>query len=62
MSKAKLIFCESCDAEFSIKHDLDNRLYNIVHCPFCGDGLNEELEDELEDFEEVDDNYEEDYD
>ena len=52
MSRVKLIFCESCDAEFSIKHDLDNRLYNIVHCPFCGDGLNKELEDELEDFEE----------
>ncbi len=52
----KLIACESCDAEFRIKHDLDNRLYNIVHCPFCGDVLNEDLKDE------VDDNYEEDYD
>ena len=51
MSRVKLIFCESCDAEFSIKHDLDNRLYNIVHCPFCGDELKEENEDELEDFE-----------
>ena len=48
----KLIACESCDAEFRIKPDLDNRLYNIVHCPFCGDKLNEENEDELEDFEE----------
>ena len=48
----KLIVCEECDAEFRIKHDLDSRLYSIVHCPFCGDGLNKELEDELEDFEE----------
>jgi PHP family Zn ribbon phosphoesterase len=52
MSKAKVIACESCDATFSIKHDLDNRLYNIVHCPFCGDELNEELEDDLEEFSE----------
>ena len=49
----KLIACESCDAEFRIKHDLDNRLYNIVH--FCGDVLNEDLEDEVEDYEEDDD-------
>ena len=52
MSKSKVIACESCDATFSIKHDLDNRLYNIVHCPFCGDVLNEDLEDEVDDYEE----------
>ena len=46
----KLVVCESCDAEFKIKHTLDNRLYNIEHCPFCGADLNEELELELEDF------------
>ena len=47
----KLIVCESCDAEFRIKHDMDKRLYSIVHCPFCGDDLNEENEDLLEDYE-----------
>ena len=52
----KLFVCESCEAEFSIKHNMESRLYKIQHCPFCGDALNEDLEDE------VDDDYEEDYD
>ena len=51
----KLIVCESCDAEFRIKHDMDKRLYTIEYCPFCGDALNEDREDE------VDDDFEEDY-
>jgi uncharacterized protein YbaR (Trm112 family) len=34
---------------------MDKRLYNIVHCPFCGDSLNEDLEDEVDDYEEEDD-------
>jgi hypothetical protein len=46
----KLVVCESCDAEFAIKHTMENRLYKVVHCPFCGDDLNGELEDELEDY------------
>ena len=28
---------------------MENRLYKIEHCPFCGEELNnEELEDEIE--------------
>ena len=53
----KIIVCESCDAEFNIKHHLEPRLYKIEFCPFCGEELNEELEDELED-----EDYGEDYD
>ena len=48
----KLIVCLSCDAEFSIKHNMDKRLYNIVHCPVCGEELDNDLEDEIEDYEE----------
>ena len=51
----KLIVCESCEAEFSIKHNMENRLYKIEYCPFCGEELNnEEMEDEIEfdDFDE----------
>ena len=51
----KLVYCESCDAEFRIKHDMSGRLYKVEFCPFCGDELNEELEDELEDYEDYDD-------
>ena len=34
---------------------MDKRLYTIVHCPFCGEVLNEDLEDEVDDYEEDDD-------
>ena len=44
----KLIVCLSCDAEFSIKHNMDKRLYNIVYCPFCGEELDNDMEDEIE--------------
>ena len=51
----KLFVCESCEAEFYIKHNMESRLYKIQHCPFCGEELNnEEMEDEIEfdDFDE----------
>ena len=48
----KLVYCESCDAEFRITHNMDKRLYNIVHCPFCGEELDNDMEDEIEDYEE----------
>jgi|TARA_A100001388_G_scaffold262603_1_gene232299 hypothetical protein len=44
----KLIVCESCEAEFRIKHSLDERYYKISFCPFCGEDLDNELEDEIE--------------
>ena len=44
----KLVVCESCDAEFAIKHTMENRLYKVVYCPFCGDDLDDELEDDIE--------------
>ena len=55
----KLFVCESCEAEFSIKHNMESRLYKIQHCPFCGEELNnEEMEDEIEfdDFDECEHN------
>ena len=44
----KVIFCESCEAEFKIKHSLGKRYYHIAFCPFCAEPLNEEFEDEIE--------------
>ena len=44
----KLIVCESCEAEFQIKHSLDERYYRVCFCPICGEELDEELEDEIE--------------
>ena len=45
----KLIVCESCEAEFKIKHSLNERYYQLSYCPFCGEPIvGEELEDEIE--------------
>ena len=44
----KLIVCESCEAEFQIKHSMDENYYRVILCPFCGADLIDELEDEME--------------
>ena len=44
----KLVVCESCEAEFQIKHTMDEKYYRMNYCPFCGEDLSEELEDEIE--------------
>jgi hypothetical protein len=43
----KLVVCESCEAEFSIKHSMDD-YYRITYCTFCGVELLDEFEDEIE--------------
>ena len=43
----KLVVCESCEAEFRIKHSMDERLYNLVYCPFCGEE-HENLDDDMD--------------
>ena len=47
----KLIVCEECEAEFRIKHGMDEHYYSVKFCVFCGDELAEELEDEVEEYE-----------
>ena len=45
----KLIVCEECDAEFRIKHGMDEHHYQITHCPFCGESAYDpEFVDEIE--------------
>ena len=44
----KLVVCELCEAEFSIKHSMDDYYYRITYCTFCGIELLDELEDEIE--------------
>ena len=44
----KIIVCESCEAEFRLAHSLDERLYKVTFCPFCGTQTNEDLEDDME--------------
>ena len=49
----KLIVCESCEAVFKLTHNMDEKFYEIKYCPFCAEDLDdEELEDEIDDYEE----------
>jgi len=48
MSK-KEILCESCEAVFRIQHNMEERYYQVCNCPFCGEELNSDNEDELYD-------------
>jgi len=46
----KLIVCESCEAEFRIKHMMDEQYYKITYCPFCKENVeNPELVDDMDD-------------
>ena len=48
----KILVCESCEAVFKIMHSMDEKFYEIKYCPFCMADLDEELKDEVEDYEE----------
>jgi transcription elongation factor Elf1 len=48
----KTFACLSCEASFSIRHDLDADMYRITFCPFCGEELDAVEEYDLEDEEE----------
>ena len=47
----KIIFCSFCDAEFKINHNMDEEYYQVKFCPFCGEELDEEYEDDLDEYE-----------
>ena len=34
--------CTSCDALFVVEHDMDEKYYRILHCPFCGEEIDNE--------------------
>jgi len=48
----RIIFCESCEGECKVQHSMDNEHYPIVYCPFCGEKLDDEYQDDVEDYEE----------
>lgn len=48
----KIFTCLSCEAEFSIRHDMDDYHYKVEFCPFCGETLDEEETFEFDDDEE----------
>lgn len=48
--------CPECEASFTILHDMDSKSYGIGYCPFCGEDIN--CEDDNE--ETYDEDWEED--
>ena len=45
----KLIVCESCEAEFRIKHSMDSKYYKITYCPVCKENVEDpDFVDEVE--------------
>ena len=56
MAIRKKVVCESCEAEYQIKHNLNESYYTAIYCTFCGAELSDELEDEIEWEEDEDDN------
>ena len=44
----KVIVCNECDAEFKVKHGMDESYYRVEWCVFCGNELSEENKDEIE--------------
>ena len=48
----KNIFCMSCEADFTIRHDMDDDHYRVEYCPFCGDTLEDGEEYEFDEDEE----------
>ena len=39
----KLVVCESCEAEFRIKHSMDEHYYYMKFCVFCGENVEEDF-------------------
>ena len=47
----KVYNCDSCDAEFKIKHTLDEAYYEVMFCPFCAAQIDEQEEDDEDDYD-----------
>lgn len=43
--------CNECEAEFKLKHTLDETFYEVNFCPFCGKEIWEEDENEIDEDE-----------
>ena len=44
----KIISCEDCGAEFTVRHTMSERHYEIRHCVFCGAEIPEYNEDDYD--------------
>ena len=47
----KQITCYNCEANFKIKHTLDEAYYEVNFCPFCGGEIEDDEDEETDDYE-----------
>lgn len=45
--------CVECGAGFKINYDLDEHYYSVTYCPFCGEEMDEDQQDEYEEDEDL---------
>lgn len=38
--------CDNCEAEFKIKHSMDETYYEVNFCPFCGASIEKDEDDD----------------
>ena len=51
----KLLYCDECDLEFRVHFGMSDSYYHAKHCVFCGNEINRDEEDELDEgYEEYD--------
>lgn len=51
----KMIVCLYCEAEYNIKHSMDENSYMVAFCPFCGEDLENSEEYDFEYIDEYED-------
>ena len=44
--------CDDCGAVFNLTHEMDHDFYKVRVCPFCGEGMSDEENYDLEEPEE----------
>jgi len=47
----KIVVCEECSAEYQVKHDLEETLYIIKYCRFCGNPIDLQDDNAIEEWE-----------
>jgi hypothetical protein len=48
----KIFTCLECEAEFTLRYDMDDHHYMVEYCPFCGVELDDEEMFEIDDEDE----------
>ena len=43
------IECTNCESVATVKHELDHHFYTVKYCPFCGEEIESDMEDRIDD-------------